>query len=67
MNFVKAFTVDYLNLTLGSNYQLQASGDLTNWTNSSEPFTATNVNYTNTSYQRIDNWGKLFFRLQAAP
>jgi hypothetical protein len=67
VNFVKAFTVDYSNLTLGSNYQAQASTDLSTWTNYGSVFTATSVNYTNTSYQRIDDWGKLFFRLQAAP
>jgi hypothetical protein len=67
VSFVKAFTVDYFNLTLGSNYQLQVSGDFTNWTNSGAPFTATSVNYSNTNYQRIDNWAKLFFRLQVSP
>jgi hypothetical protein len=65
VDFVKAFTVDYSNLTLGSNYQLQASSDLLNWTNYGNPFTATSVNYTNTSYQRIANWNSLYFRLQA--
>jgi hypothetical protein len=65
--FVKAFTVDYSNLTLGLNYQLQASGDLTTWNNYGATFTATSVNYTNTLYQRIEDWGKLFFRLQLAP
>jgi len=64
VNFVKAFTTDYANLILGSNYQLQASTDLKTWTNYGAPFTATSVNYTNTAYQRIDNWGNLFFRLQ---
>jgi len=67
VNFVKAFTVDYSNLTLGSNYVLQASGDLINWTNYGNPFTATSVNYTNTTYQSIDDWSKLFFRLQGVP
>ena len=67
VDFVKAFTVDYSNLTLGSNYVLQASGDLINWTNWGSPFTATSMYYTNTTYQRIDDWSKLFFRLQMAP
>jgi hypothetical protein len=65
--FVKAFTVDYSGLTVGSNYQTQASTDLISWTNFDGPFTATNFNYTNTNYQRIDNWGKLFFRVQGVP
>ena len=67
VNFVKAFTTDYASLTLGSNYQLQASSDMAAWSNWGSPFTATSANYTNTSYQRIDNWGKLFFRLQLVP
>jgi hypothetical protein len=62
--FVKAFTLDYRGLTLGSNYQLQVSADLNTWTNYGTPFMATGVNYTNTDYQRIQDWGRLFFRLQ---
>ena len=62
--FVKAFTLDYTNLVVGSNYTLQTSSDLTNWTNSGEPFTATNATYTSTNYQRIPNWNNLFFRLK---
>jgi hypothetical protein len=64
VNFVKAFTVDYSNLIIGSNYQAQASSDLINWTNWGTAFTATSSTYTNSNYQRIDNWNKLFFRLQ---
>jgi len=67
VTFVKAFTVDYSNLTLGFRYVLQASSDLSNWTNYSTPFFATNVNFTNIAYQRIDDWNKLFFRIQRAP
>jgi hypothetical protein len=67
VQFVKAFTVDYAHLSIGTNYQLQASTDLSSWTNYGAPFTATDTNYTNTSYQRISDWGKLFFRLKIAP
>ena len=67
VNFVKAFTVDFSNLTVGSNYVLQASSDLSNWTNYAAPFTATSVNFTNTEYQRIEDWNELFFRLQIIP
>lgn len=63
VNFVKAFTVDYTNLLIGSNYQAQASPDLVNWTNWGTAFTATNSSYTNTNYQRIADWNQLFFRL----
>jgi hypothetical protein len=65
--FVKAFTVDFSGLMVGSNYQLQASADLNTWTNFGAAFTATSIDYTNTGYQRIDDWNKLFFRLQLAP
>jgi hypothetical protein len=65
--FVKAFTVDAAGMAVGSNYQLQASTDLVSWTNFGVPFTATSSSYTNSNYQRIDNWGKLFFRLQTLP
>jgi hypothetical protein len=67
VKFVKAFTIDYLSLAIGSNYQLQASSDLITWSNFGTSFTATSINYTNTEYQRIDDWGKLFFRLQLVP
>jgi hypothetical protein len=67
VNFVKAFTVDYSNLAVGSNYQLQASSDLNTWTNYGVVFTATSVNFTNINYQRIDDWAKLFFRLVSVP
>jgi hypothetical protein len=62
-NFVKAFTVDYSSLLIGSNYQSQASPDLVNWTNWGAAFTATNSTYTNTNYQRISDWNQLFFRV----
>jgi len=64
VTFVKAFTLDYSGLTVGSNYQAQASSDLVNWTNWGNPFTATSSTYTNSDYQRIANWNSLFFRLQ---
>jgi hypothetical protein len=63
ITFVKAFTLDYQNLQIGSNYQAQASPDLATWTNWGAAFTATSSTYTNTSYQRIANWNQLFFRL----
>ena len=65
VHFVKAFTLDYSDVSIGSNYQLQASSNLIDWTNWGVPFTANSMSYTNTiSYQRIDNWSQLFFRLQ---
>jgi hypothetical protein len=63
ITFVKAFTVDYQNLLIGSNYQAQASPDLVNWTNWGAAFTATSSTYTNSNYQRISDWNNLFFRV----
>jgi hypothetical protein len=67
IKFVKAFTLDYSGLAIGSNYQLQASSDLNAWTNFGGAFTATSNSYTNTNYQRIDDWNRLFFRLVSSP
>ena len=67
VNFVKAFTVDAYNLSVGSNYILQASSDLTNWTTIDDGITSSTGTYTNTTYWRVDDWNKLFFRLQAVP
>lgn len=61
---VKAFTLDFQNLLVGSNYQAQASADLVSWTNWGAAFTATSSIYTGTNYQRVANWNQLFFRLQ---
>lgn len=61
---MKAFTIDYSALSIGTNYQLQASSDLSTWTNWGTAFTATSAN---TAYHRIDDWNKLFFRLVSSP
>jgi hypothetical protein len=50
--------------TLGTNYLLQVSGDLNNWTNHGSAFTATNASMIYPQYWDVDNWDKLFFRLQ---
>jgi len=67
VNFVKAFTVDAYNLPVGSNYVLEASSDMTNWTIIDDGITSSTGSYTNTSYWRVDDWNKLFFRLHAVP
>jgi Concanavalin A-like lectin/glucanases superfamily len=54
-------------LYVGSNYQVQVSSDLTNWTNSGSPFTATSSSWSSTNFWPVENWNQLFFRLQAAP
>jgi len=64
---IKAVKPLFYNLSLTTNYQLQVSTDLTHWTNQSSAFTAININMTYPQYFDVDNWDKLFFRLQVAP
>lgn len=61
----KAVYVESPNLKVGTNYQLQLSTDLSTWTNSGAAFTATNSVWRSLNYWDVDNWNKLFFRLQA--
>jgi hypothetical protein len=64
VQLVKMYTLDYDGLAIGTNYQLQVSTNLVSWTNWGSVFTATSVKYTNTvPIQRVDDWGKIFFRL----
>jgi hypothetical protein len=56
-----------VDLFLGTNYQLQVSGDMTNWTNEGSPFSATNSSMAFPQYLDVTNWVRLFFRLQAVP
>lgn len=63
VQLVKAITVDAANLTAGSNYQIQVSTDRTNWSSWGSPFTATSVNYTNTTFERVSASGQRYFRL----
>ncbi len=67
LNVRKAVYLDSSNLHVGINYQVQVSTDLNTWTNSGGPFTATNSTWRSANYWDVDNWGKLFFRLQVAP
>ena len=63
----KAVRPAFSNLLLGTNYQLQVSADLTNWTNQGAPFTATNTAIPSQQYFDVDAFNGLFFRLQTAP
>lgn len=67
LNVKKAVYLDCPNLKVGTNYQLQVSSDLTDWTNYGTPFTATNSSWRTTDYWDVDNWNSLYFRLQVAP
>jgi hypothetical protein len=64
---IKAVKPLFNNLTLGTNYQLQLSGDLTTWTNQGSPFTATSISMIYPQYWDVENWNALFFRLQMSP
>ena len=64
---IKAVKPSFCYLSLGTNYQLQVSGDLSNWTNQGSAFTATNTSMVYPQYWDVDNWNQLFFRLQVAP
>jgi hypothetical protein len=67
VNLIKAVKPSFSNLILTTNYQLQVSGDLSTWTNTGSAFTATNSSMVYPQYWDVDNWDKLFFRLQTAP
>jgi hypothetical protein len=64
VNIHKAVYVDFSNLSTGTNYQLQISSDLYNWTNHGSPFPATNSTMPSSEYWNVENWSQLFFRLE---
>jgi len=67
VNIQKSVYLTSNNLWTGSNYQVQASSDLINWTNQGSVFKATNSSWRSTNYWDVANWNQLFFRLQLAP
>lgn len=67
IGLIKAVKPSFTALSLGTNYQLQLSGNLINWTNHGSAFTATNNNMIYPQYWDVDNWGSLYFRLKVAP
>jgi hypothetical protein len=67
VNLVQAVMPSFSNLTLGSNYQLQVSGNLNTWTNQGSEFIATNTSMSYPQYFNVSNWSQLYFRLQVAP
>ena len=64
LNVRKAVYLDSSNLSVGTNYQVQVSTNFNTWTNFGSVFTATNSYWHSTNYWDVDNWDKLFFRLQ---
>jgi hypothetical protein len=67
IGLLKAVKPSFSDLLIGTNYQLQVSGDLSTWTNQGSPFAATSVNMTYPQYWDVDNWNRLFFRVQVLP
>jgi len=64
---MKAVKPTFSDLLLGTNYQLQVSGDLTSWMNQGPVFTATNATMIYPQYWEVENWNQVFFRLHVAP
>ena len=67
IGLIKSVKPSFSNLSVGTNYQLQVSGNLSTWTNQGSAFTATNINMVYPQYFDVDNWSQLFFRLQVTP
>jgi hypothetical protein len=63
----KAVYLQDYSLSVGSNYQVQVSSDLINWTNQGSVFTATSSYWQSTNYWSVANWNSLFFRLKVSP
>jgi hypothetical protein len=67
VDLIKAVKPSFSFLSVGTNYQLQVSGDMNAWTNQGSPFIATNSSMVYPQYFDVETWGKLFFRLQVSP
>ncbi|MCU0785086.1 MAG: hypothetical protein MUF81_13765 [Verrucomicrobia bacterium] len=67
IDLIKAVKPSFSYLWVGTNYQLQLSGDLNTWTNHGAAFIATNSNMIYPQYWDVDNWNQLFFRLLSVP
>jgi hypothetical protein len=63
LNIIKAVALQSYSLQVGTNYQVQASTDLINWTNQGAAFSATNSIWQSTGYWPVGNWNQLYFRL----
>jgi hypothetical protein len=67
LNVEKAVYLDSPNLRVGTNYQIQISADLINWTNYGPVFTATNSVWRSPGFWDVNNWAQLFFRFRQVP
>jgi hypothetical protein len=64
---IKAVKPSFLNLSLGTNYQMQVSADMSTWTNYGTAFTATNTVMDYPQYFDVNNWNSLYFRVKTTP
>jgi len=67
VDLLKKVQPTFSGLYLGTNYQLQISGNMSTWTNQGSPFTATNMAMVYPQEWYVDNWNSLYFRLQVSP
>jgi len=67
VELISAVKPSFASLSVGTHYQLQVSGDMTNWTNEGQPFSATSTRMIYQQYWDVENWGQLFFRLMISP
>jgi multidrug transporter EmrE-like cation transporter len=63
INLTNVVTVGFVNLIVGTDYQLQVSTNLNSWTNFGAAFTATNSFMIYTNNWNVSDWNQLFFRL----
>jgi trimeric autotransporter adhesin len=63
----KAVYLETGTLGVGTNYQVQVSSALVDWTNFGNAFIATNAFWRSTNYWDVDNWDSLFFRILPVP
>jgi hypothetical protein len=63
LSLLKAVTVQDYSLSVGSNYQVQVSSDLVNWTNQGSAFTATSSYWLSTNFVFVADFNQLYFRL----
>jgi hypothetical protein len=65
---IKAAELSFFHLSVGTNYQLQSSKDMTTWINHGAVFTAETTSLVYPEYVDVNFWGGTpFFRLRASP
>jgi len=67
VGLLQAVVPSFFDLLIGTNYQLQASSNLINWTNQGSVFTATNPTSQYPGYFLLNSGNQLYFRAQQVP